>query len=76
MATSRDITSVSNSALYQHAVSPWGEMDPLSIYPHSAGEAHGGQEGSSDRTCYFVRVIHPTLFLWLGACCRRALPPL
>lgn len=61
---------------YQHAVSPRGEMDPLSIYPHSAGEAHGGQEGSGDRTCYFAHIIHPTQLLQFGACRKYAVPPL
>lgn len=43
-------------------------MDPLSIYPHSAVEAHGVQEGRGDGTCYFTHIIHPTQFLQFGAC--------
>lgn len=61
MATSRGITSVSNSAPYQQTLSLRGEMDPLFSYPHSAGEAHGGQESSSKGTCYFVHIILPAL---------------
>ena len=76
MVTSHGITSVSNSASYQHAVKSRGEMDPLAIYPHSVGEAHGGHDdGSSDKSCYFVRITHPLLFLQFGACCKHALPP-
>lgn len=73
MATTPGITSVSNSAPISARSKSRREMDPLSIYPHSAGEAHGGQEGSSDRTCYLVHIIHPTLFLQFGA---YAVPPL
>lgn len=61
MVTSPCITSVSNSAPIAARCKPRREMDPLAIYPHSAGEAHGGHEGSSDRTCYLAYIIHPTL---------------
>lgn len=40
MATSPGITSVSNSALIAARCKSQREMDPLSIYPHSAGESH------------------------------------
>lgn len=76
MATSTGPTSVSNSALISAHCKSRREVDTLYIYLHSAGEAHGGQEGSSDRTCYFVHIIHPTLFLQVSVRCKHAVPPL
>lgn len=73
MATSPGITSVSNSALwYQHAVSPQWKWTHTLFILTVKGEAHGGQEGSHDRTCYLVHIIHPTLFLQFGTCCKYA----